>query len=110
VANIAGAPLAAGLLMLDGKGGWAGWRWLFLVEGIPSVATGIAMLYVLPKDFSAAKFLGAQDKAWLTQVIFDRPRSHLLWRVTVRFRVCSSLQQAYWEQLVSCRGIAQAVL
>jgi hypothetical protein len=38
------------------------------VEGIPSVATGVAMLYVLPKDFAAAKFLGAQDKAWLTQV------------------------------------------
>jgi MFS family permease len=56
------------LLLLDGTGGWAGWRWLFLVEGIPSVATGVAMLYVLPKDFAAAKFLGAQDKAWLTQV------------------------------------------
>lgn len=68
LANVAGAPLAAGLLLLDGTGGWAGWRWLFLIEGVPSVATGIAMLYVLPKDFAAATFLGAADKAWLAQV------------------------------------------
>ncbi|WIA34639.1 hypothetical protein OEZ86_012956 [Tetradesmus obliquus] len=67
LANVAGAPLAAVLLLLDGTGGWAGWRWLFLIEGVPSVATGIAMLYVLPKDFAAATFLGAADKAWLAQ-------------------------------------------
>jgi hypothetical protein len=27
IANVAGAPLAAGLLLLDGAGGWEGWRW-----------------------------------------------------------------------------------
>eukprot|EP00878_Enallax_costatus_P006572 GHUV01006890.1.p1 GENE.GHUV01006890.1~~GHUV01006890.1.p1 ORF type:complete len:314 (+),score=59.71 GHUV01006890.1:482-1423(+) len=37
IANTIGAPLAAGLLMMDGTRGWAGWRWLFLIEGLPSV-------------------------------------------------------------------------
>ena len=30
---------------------------LFLVEGLPSVATGIAMAYTLPPDFQSCSFL-----------------------------------------------------
>jgi MFS family permease len=37
-----GGLFAYGLLQLDGRAGLAGWRWLFIVEGILSV--GIAVL------------------------------------------------------------------
>ena len=38
--QVLGAPLAAGFLALDGVGGIAGWRWLFILEGCPSVLLG----------------------------------------------------------------------
>ena len=43
VSVIFAAPLAAGLMRIDG-GGLKGWQWLFLLEGIPSVLLGVAML------------------------------------------------------------------
>lgn len=33
LAQVVGAPLAAGILALDGLGGLRGWQWLFLLEG-----------------------------------------------------------------------------
>eukprot|EP00879_Flechtneria_rotunda_P015690 GHRR01016412.1.p1 GENE.GHRR01016412.1~~GHRR01016412.1.p1 ORF type:complete len:427 (+),score=106.52 GHRR01016412.1:593-1873(+) len=76
VANVAGAPLAASLLTLDGTKGMKGWQWLYLLEGIPSIGTGIAMAYMLPKDFHSAKFLSATDKAWLAHT-HTANREHL---------------------------------
>ena len=36
-----GAPIAAGLMMMDGLRGIRGWRWLFLIEGAITVLFGI---------------------------------------------------------------------
>ena len=33
VSQALGAPLAAGLMALDGHGGLRGWQWLFMIEG-----------------------------------------------------------------------------
>ena len=40
--QVIGAPLAVGLLALNNVGGLAGWRWLFLLEGLPSILLGVA--------------------------------------------------------------------
>ena len=38
-------PLSGAIMQyLDGAGGLKGWQWLFLLEGIPSVLLGIAVL------------------------------------------------------------------
>jgi hypothetical protein len=34
VSQVVAAPIAAGLLLLDGKLGLRGWQWLFMVEGM----------------------------------------------------------------------------
>src|SRR4051812_31484153 len=39
-AGVIGGPVSGALLGLDGVGGIAGWQWLFLLEGIPSIVVG----------------------------------------------------------------------
>src|SRR5947209_5480701 len=42
VAGALGSPLSGALLQyLNGTAGLAGWQWLFLVEGLPSVVLGV---------------------------------------------------------------------
>ncbi len=39
--QVGGGLLAAAILSLDGLVGVAGWRWLFLLEGLPTIALGL---------------------------------------------------------------------
>jgi D-galactonate transporter len=58
VSTVIGGPLSGLLLRLDGLGGLAGWQWLFIVEGLPVVLVGFAILWLLPDT--------PEDAAWLT--------------------------------------------
>lgn len=58
-----GGLLAYGLTSLHGAQGLAGWRWLFLVEGIISFAVGLAFVFLLPDGFESARWLNESDKA-----------------------------------------------
>ena len=65
LAGVVGGPLSSALLKLDGVAGLAGWQWLFIAEGIPTVLLGISVLMVLrdgPKD---AEWLTPGEKTWL---------------------------------------------
>jgi nitrate/nitrite transporter NarK len=42
-----------------------GWRWLFLLEALPSIIGGIAVLFYLDDKISAAKWLSAEEKSQL---------------------------------------------
>lgn len=60
VSSIIGAPLSGALLEgLHGTQGWHGWRWLFLIEAIPSVVMGIVVWFLLPN--------GPKDAKWLSE-------------------------------------------
>ncbi len=63
VSTVIGAPLS-GLILhyLDGLNGWAGWQWLFLIEGLPSVAMGIAALYYLDDRVADARWLSPAER------------------------------------------------
>ncbi|TPX12396.1 uncharacterized protein E0L32_006808 [Thyridium curvatum] len=58
-----GGLLAYGLTSLHGAKGLAGWRWLFLVEGVISIVVGILALFLLPDNFEVAWWLKEDDKA-----------------------------------------------
>jgi MFS transporter, ACS family, tartrate transporter len=61
-----GNPLSAWLLRLDGLRGLAGWQWLFLLEGIPSVVLGFAVLALLTDQPADARWLSVEQRDWLT--------------------------------------------
>ncbi|KAF6252592.1 major facilitator superfamily domain-containing protein [Scenedesmus sp. NREL 46B-D3] len=64
VSQALGAPIAAGLLSLDGKGGLRGWQWLFLVEGVLACIVAAAWFF-MPRDVDAIKGLTVVEKAAL---------------------------------------------
>lgn len=57
-----GGLLAYGLLKMDGVSGVAGWRWVYIIEGIFSIVCAIAVWFGLPNDPSNAYFLNAEEK------------------------------------------------
>jgi len=62
---ILGGPIAGAILGVNWLG-ITGWRWLFLLEGIPAVVLGIATLYFLPDWPNEARWLAPQEREWIT--------------------------------------------
>jgi ACS family tartrate transporter-like MFS transporter len=65
VLGLFGNPLGALLLKLNGWQGLAGWQWLFLLEGIPSLVLAFVVFFVLPNGPSQATWLTDEEKRWL---------------------------------------------
>ena len=61
ITSIVGGALSGWLLGLDGFAGLRGWQWLFLVEGIPSILLGLAMLWLLPDGPATAHWLADDE-------------------------------------------------
>src|SRR5262249_60326052 len=55
--------------------GIAGWRWLFLFEGIPAVLLGIATFFVLPDRPNEVQWLRADERDWLTSRLSEERRA-----------------------------------
>ncbi|MGH7653480.1 MAG: MFS transporter [Gemmatimonadaceae bacterium] len=65
LAAVIGGPVGGALLSLNGALGLTGWRWLFLVEGVPAVLLGIFALRYLTDRPRDAAWLAADERAWL---------------------------------------------
>src|SRR6516164_5584642 len=50
------------ILQMEGFLGLAGWRWLFLLEGLPAVVLGVACLFYLDDGPARAAWLSEQEK------------------------------------------------
>jgi hypothetical protein len=64
--QVAGGPLAALLLSVDGAFGLAGWQILFLVESVPTVAAALWAFNSLPRSPATAACLSPDARRWLT--------------------------------------------
>jgi len=62
VAGVVGSPVSGTILSLDGWLGLAGWKWLFLLEGIPAVLMGFVVLLALPDRPQQARWLSEDEK------------------------------------------------
>jgi MFS family permease len=67
VSGVVGNPISGWIMdKLSGAMNLAGWQWLFLSEGIPSVIVGIWVIFYLNSSIEEATWLTAEDKALLT--------------------------------------------
>jgi MFS family permease len=57
-----GGLIAFGILYMDGVAGWPGWRWLYVLEGILTIAFAGLCVKLVPKNYQTASFLNAEDK------------------------------------------------
>ena len=64
-----GAPVGGLLLKLDGVAGLAGWQWLFIVEGVPTVIIGFMVMAWLTDRPEQASWLTPQQRNWLTTTL-----------------------------------------
>jgi MFS transporter, ACS family, tartrate transporter len=69
-----GAPIATSLLELDGWFGLQGWKWMFLLEGVPTVILGFVVLRYLTDRPASATWLTPAQRAWLENTL-DRERA-----------------------------------
>jgi len=60
-----GSAVTSALLLLDGMGGIPGWRWVFMLEGLPAVLVGLWIFFTLPESPATAKWLTADERAYL---------------------------------------------
>jgi len=61
------ALLASGILKLRGTHGWAGWRYLFLIEGIMTFAVGVLAAFYLPASPTQTKGGLRGKNGWFTE-------------------------------------------
>ncbi|KAK0213261.1 high-affinity nicotinic acid transporter [Desarmillaria ectypa] len=72
VSGFVGGFLAFAISYADGV--LSGWRWLFIIEGIPAILMGVATLFILPDFPQTATFLTERERLMIiNQLSKDAP-------------------------------------
>ncbi len=86
---VIGSPLA-GLLLGISWWGLRGWRWLFILEGIPAVVFGVVTLFYLTDWPRQANWLTDDERNWISNVLNQenqakqKIRSYTIWQALVQ--------------------------
>ena len=69
-ASVAGAfsgLLAFGIAKMDGTGGYEGWRWIFILEGILTVLVAVVGFFTIYDFPETAEFLTPEEREWVVK-------------------------------------------
>jgi D-galactonate transporter len=63
LSGIVGGPLSGWIMhTFAGRNGWAGWQWLFLLEAVPALLVGVAVMLYLDNGIRPARWLNEEEK------------------------------------------------
>jgi MFS transporter, ACS family, tartrate transporter len=68
LAGVVGGPISGALLNLR-HFGFAGWQWMFIIEGFPAVLLAATVLFTLKDHPSDATWLEEHERLWLSAVL-----------------------------------------
>src|SRR6516164_1243951 len=106
---VIGSPLAGFLLGLSWLG-LRGWRWLFILEGVPAVLLGIMTLVYLTDWPQEAQWLKPQERDWIICALKhekeskQKVRSYTIWQA-LRQRDVILLMTCYFFAVTGNYGI-----
>jgi len=86
---VIGSPLA-GLLLGISWLGLRGWRWLFILEGLPAILFGVLTLFFLTDWPRQAKWLPGDERDWISSVLEQEKiakqkiRHYTIWQALVQ--------------------------
>jgi sugar phosphate permease len=89
LSNLAGSPISGQLLRIHWLG-IAGWRWLFILEGVPAVLFGIMTIFYLTDWPHQARWLPEEERQWIAGELEIEKRAR---QSTQSFRVLEALRQ-----------------
>jgi MFS transporter, ACS family, tartrate transporter len=73
-----GAPVSGFVMSIfGGVAGLSDWRWLFIIEAIPAMIAGIAVLFLLDDGPERASWLRDDEKAWLAERLRGEEQARL---------------------------------
>ncbi|CAH0343857.1 MFS transporter [Bacillus sp. CECT 9360] len=67
ISFIIGAPFSTWVMDNISWMGMDGWRWMFILEGLPAVILGVITFFYLTDRPQQAKWLTSEEKDWLTR-------------------------------------------
>jgi len=76
ISNIIGSPISGMLLGIHWFG-LAGWRWLFILEGLPAVIFGVITLFYLTDWPHQATWLTADERQWIASELESERKAKL---------------------------------
>lgn len=76
LASVIGAPISGLLLGLDGVLGFKGWQWLYILEAIPALITGVLIWIYLTDSPEQAGWLSAEERAWIQRTLAHERAQH----------------------------------
>ncbi|QSN64754.1 MULTISPECIES: MFS transporter [unclassified Caballeronia] len=84
LAGIIGGPLSGYIMhALQGAHGLAGWKWLFILEALPSLVLGVVILFYLDNGIASAKWLTDAEKTLLARNV-EKDNAQKLEHVSIR--------------------------
>ncbi len=93
IALMIGSAVSGWILGMDGVLGMTGWKWLFILEGLPSILVGIIAFAYLTDKPEKAKWLSDEERQWLRaqldseQAKVEAVRKYSLWESMLNPRV-----------------------
>jgi MFS family permease len=63
IAGSLGGLLAYGIGFMDGTSGQSGWRWILIIEGLPTIVLGVVVYWWLADSPETAWYLNDEERA-----------------------------------------------
>jgi MFS family permease len=103
-----GGLLAFAIEKMDGIGGLAGWKWIFIIEGIFPALCAIPVWFYLPDTPETADFLTPEEKEFIIVRLKEESGSNtdkITWQLTKD----ALLDWKIWAMMVIYQGVSVGV-